>query len=61
MQSRESETRIYDKCADMLKDSHPQMWHLRETIPGCVFKVVSKDPKLTNCFWNFYRLHPREE
>jgi hypothetical protein len=27
----------------------------RERISGCVYRVVTKDRKLTNCFWNFYR------
>ena len=31
------------------------MWYLRERISGCVYRVVTKDRKLTNCFWNFYR------
>jgi hypothetical protein len=38
-----------------------QMWYLREKISGWIFEVVSKDPKLTNCFWNFSGPHPREE
>ena len=33
----------------------PTMWYLEERISGCVYRVVSKDRKLTNCFWNFYR------
>ncbi len=35
-----------------------QMWYLLEKISGSVYRVVSRDRKLTNCFWNFYR-HPR--
>ena len=31
------------------------MWYLKEKISGCVYRVVSRDRKLTNCFWNFYR------
>lgn len=34
------------------------MWYLEERISGCVYRVVSKDRKLTNCFWNFYRRPP---
>ena len=30
------------------------MWYLREEISGCVYRVVTKNRKLTNCFWNFY-------
>ena len=33
----------------------PAMWYLEEKISGCAYRVVSKDRKLTNCFWNFYR------
>jgi hypothetical protein len=39
---------------DLQEDNQAKMWYLRETISGCVFRVVSKDRKLTNCFWNFY-------
>jgi len=34
------------------------MWYLEEKISGCAYRVVSKDRKLTNCFWNFYRRSP---
>jgi hypothetical protein len=40
---------------DLQEDERAQMWYLRERISGCVFRVVSRDRKLTNCFWNFYR------
>ena len=30
------------------------MWLLRERISGCVYRVVTNDRKLNNCFWNFY-------
>jgi hypothetical protein len=30
------------------------MWYLRECLTGSVFRVVTRDRKLTNCFWNFY-------
>jgi hypothetical protein len=43
---------------ELPEDKQTQMWHLRETISGCVFKAVSKDRKLTNSFWNFYRPQP---
>lgn len=55
------------KCAELLhavltnnldftieEDTRSQMWYLRETISGCIYRVVTKDRKLTNCFWNFY-------
>jgi hypothetical protein len=30
------------------------MWYLREKISGCIYRVVTNDRKLNNCFWNFY-------
>ncbi len=39
---------------DVDEDNTAKMWCLRERISGSVFRVVSKDRKLTNCFWNFY-------
>jgi hypothetical protein len=30
------------------------MWYLRERISGCIYRVVTNDLKLNNCFWNFY-------
>jgi hypothetical protein len=36
----------------------PAMWYLEERISGCAYRVVPKDRKLTNCFWNFYRRPP---
>lgn len=44
---------------DLVDDPKDNMWYLNERISGCPFRVVSKDRKLTNCFWNFYRLNPR--
>ena len=39
----------------------PLMWVLEEEISGCSYRVVTKDKKLTNCFWNFYRAERREK
>lgn len=60
--------RTIENCARLLRsiltnsmtfeledDSKDNMWYLRETISKCTYRVVSKDRKLTNCFWNFYR------
>jgi hypothetical protein len=30
------------------------MWYLPEKISGCIYRVVTNDRKLNNCFWNFY-------
>jgi hypothetical protein len=58
--------RTVDDCARLLRriltnsmefdlEVTPGLWYLRERISSCVYRVVSKDRKLTNCFWNFYR------
>jgi hypothetical protein len=58
--------RTIPQCADVLSRvvtnalefelrESQSMWYLEEKISGCVYRVVSKDRKLTNCFWNFYR------
>jgi hypothetical protein len=31
-----------------------ECWHLVESESGSTFRVVTKNHKLTNCFWNFY-------
>lgn len=31
-----------------------QMWYLRDRCSGCIYRVVTGDRKLSNCFWNFY-------
>lgn len=40
---------------DLDENLSDNMWYLREKISGCVSRVVSKDRRLTHCFWNFYR------
>jgi hypothetical protein len=40
---------------DLVENGKDRMWYLNERISGCPYRVVSKDRKLTNCFWNFYR------
>jgi hypothetical protein len=58
--------RTVDDCAKLLRriimntmefdlEETSGFWYLRERISGCVYRVVSKNRKLTNCFWNFYR------
>ena len=37
---------------DLLEDA--SMWYLRERISGSYFRVVTKNAKINNCFWNFY-------
>jgi hypothetical protein len=61
--------RTVPQCAELLRKvvtnglefefgETPTMGYLEERISGCVYRVVSKDRKLTNCFWNFYRRPP---
>ncbi len=58
--------RTIPECAELLRrvvtnalefelTENESMWYLTERITGCVYRVVTKDRKLTNCFWNFYR------
>lgn len=37
---------------ELVEDS--AMWYLRERISGSYFRVVTKNIKINNCFWNFY-------
>jgi hypothetical protein len=37
---------------DVIEDS--SMWYLRERISGSYFRIVTKNTKISNCFWNFY-------
>lgn len=40
---------------DIIFDKNTDCWLLKEEITESVFRVVTNSPKLTNCFWNFYR------
>ena len=46
---------IHSMEFELDENSKDHMWYLKEKISGCVYRVVSKDRRLTNCFWNFYR------
>lgn len=59
--------RSAEKCARLLRailtrsmDCYPRynakenMWELRERISGSIFRVVTGNKKINNCFWNFY-------
>lgn len=57
--------RTIDECAALLRTvltdtmefdlvEDPSMWYLREKISGSYFRVVTKNAKINNCFWNFY-------
>ena len=52
---RELEFEIEDKVEDDMKYSY-----LRESVSGCIFRVVTGDKMLMNSFWNFYLLNPIE-
>lgn len=43
---------LYDMV--LIVEEKEDMWYLREQISGCIYRVVTKDRKLNNCFWNFY-------
>lgn len=43
------------------EDQQTNCWLLVERLTESVFRVVTKDRKLTNCFWNFYRRERGEE
>jgi hypothetical protein len=60
--------RTIDECAELtariltnslelnvVDDSRVNAWLLKERLTGSTFRVVTKNRKLTNCFWNFYR------
>jgi hypothetical protein len=57
--------RSLDECAALLRSvltdtmefdviEDGSMWYLREQISGSYFRVVTKNSKINNCFWNFY-------
>jgi hypothetical protein len=59
--------RSADDCAKLLRailtrsmncypefDPNEKMWCLRERISGSIFRVVTGNRKINNCFWNFY-------
>lgn len=36
-------------------------WLLKESLTKSIFRVVTRNQKLTNCFWNFYRQDTQED
>jgi len=36
-------------------DPETDCWLLKESLTKSIFRVVTRNQKLTNCFWNFYR------
>jgi hypothetical protein len=57
--------RTIEECASLLRsmllssmdlfiEEADGMWYLKERISGCIYRVVTSDRKLNNCFWNFY-------
>jgi hypothetical protein len=57
--------RSLDECATLLRSvltdtmefdivEDGSMWYLRERISESYFRVVTKNTKINNCFWNFY-------
>jgi hypothetical protein len=46
--------RILLSAMEFALEEKAGMWLLRERISGCIYRVVTNDRKLNNCFWNFY-------
>ena len=46
---------------DVQESKELNCWLLVERLSGSIFRVVTKDRKLTNCFWNFYRKNEVED
>lgn len=57
--------RTIDECAALLRSvltdtmefdvvEDGSMWYLQERISGSYFRVVTKNTRINNCFWNFY-------
>ena len=36
-------------------DSDAKCWYLKEALTESIYRVVTANEKLTNCFWNFYQ------
>lgn len=45
---------ILTQAMEFTVEQDEAAWYLRERISGCVFRVVTKNVKVSNCFWNFY-------
>lgn len=39
---------------DVTDDDETNCWLLKERLTGSIYRVVTKNRKLTNCFWNYY-------
>ncbi len=39
---------------DLVLDVDTDCWQLRERLTGSIFRVVTRNPRVTNSFWNFY-------
>jgi len=57
--------RTISECAVLLKrllthtmkfrvEEKDEMWYLRDDSTNSIFRVVTKNAKISNCFWNFY-------
>ena len=45
--------RILTRSMEFDLEEDGRMWYLQERISGSIFRVVTKNRKLDNCFWNF--------
>src|SRR4051812_25876315 len=39
----------------VVNDKDTDSWHLVEELTNSIFRIVTRNAKLTNSFWNFYR------
>jgi hypothetical protein len=46
--------RLLTRTMQFRIDEEKDMWYLREVLTGSIFRVVTKQKKISNCFWNFY-------
>jgi hypothetical protein len=49
--------RVLTNDLEFIVEDSPRdrIWYLKERSSGSVYRVVTQDAKLTNCFWNYYR------
>lgn len=40
---------------DISYDEDAKCWYLKESLTESIYRVVTSNEKLTNCFWNFYQ------
>jgi hypothetical protein len=46
--------KVLTRAMDFEVEEDDDLWYLRERASKSVYRVVTKDQRLNNCFWNFY-------